>query len=232
MLWVLCLAGMVGLSLAAGAETAKATSVDWAHGCMPYIPEAEAYYKLPTGILQAVALTESGQDGQPYPWALNIGGQAYIAPSYEEAARALRLPDGRPREDVAVGCMQIYMHYHLKKFVEPEWALHPIYNIWYGASYLRELANLYGDWPSAIAHYNGSDPAAQRTYLCMVANRLATTSLATLRALGLQTCGSVPIAASKDVVVSPRVPNVVRQRMSIMAARRVGRIIVLGNDRF
>lgn len=135
--------------------------------CSAYIPAAERYFALPPGLLSAVATVESGQ----YPWTLNLAGQAVVAPDFASAAKLLRTADGIPRRDVAVGCLQIHMRYHLDRFPAPEWALVPGYNVWYGAAYLRGLKDRYGDWKTAVAHYNGSNPVAQKFYLSQVARR-------------------------------------------------------------
>jgi soluble lytic murein transglycosylase-like protein len=218
--------GLMAFGLAAliPIRQVAATVVGWEAGCLPFIPVAEQYYHLPPGLLQAIALTESGQDGAPYPWALNIAGQAVIAPSYQAAASLLRSSDGQPRRDIAIGCMQIHMQYHLDRFIEPEWALHPQYNVWYAALYLDRLRRQYGDMASAIAHYHGSDPAAQRDYLCRVSHHLSHTAPATRDALGLDDCDRTRIIEKSSATAS-------RQRASLLAARRVGRIIVLGSDR-
>ncbi|MDR3439229.1 transglycosylase SLT domain-containing protein [Telmatospirillum sp.] len=207
-----------------------AEAVGWAEGCLPFLAPAEQYYHLPAGLLHAIALTESGQGGEPYPWALNIGGQPVIAPSYQAAAGLLRQADGRPRRDVAIGCMQIHMQYHLTRFIEPEWALHPQYNVWYAALYLDALRRQYGDILSAVAHYHASDRAAQRSYLCRVAFHLEQTSPTTRRALGLDNCEQTVIvggpAHAKTGITGAR-----QARATLMEARRIGRIIVLGGDR-
>lgn len=216
----------IGIVLGSGTP-AGAASVDWAQGCLPFIPPAERYYGLPPGLLQAIALTESGQDGAPYPWALNIGGQPVIAPTYQAAAPLLRRLDGTPRRDVAIGCMQIHMQYHLDKFVDPEWALHPQYNVWYAASYLDELHRRYGDWSAAVAHYHGSDPAAQRQYLCQVAAHLDATAPATGGALGLVPCRTRTPGQSRPIGATADRRKLGNTRQAIMAARRVGKIIVL-----
>jgi hypothetical protein len=208
------LAVLAGMTL----SSARGAVVDWAHGCQPFIPLAERHYQLPPGLLEAVALTESGQGGSPYPWAVNIAGQAVPAESYESAARLLRRPDGTPRQDVAIGCLQIHMRYHLANFGDPEWALYPRYNVWYAARLLSGLHRQYGDWVTAIAHYNGSRPAAQRDYLCRVADHLRRTGRVGGTEIGLAACPGHPVA-----MASPR--------SLIFAARQVGRIIVLGRDR-
>jgi hypothetical protein len=205
--------------------TGAGGTVDWAHGCLPFIAAAERHYGLPAGLLEAMALTESGQRGAPYPWALNIAGQPVAVRSYEEAAQRLRFNDGRPRRDVAVGCMQIHMQYHLDSFVDPEWALHPRYNVWYAALFLDRLHRRYGDWLAAIAHYHASESLAQRSYLCRVAAHLQHTGPATRQALGLGAC---PTSTPSAGWARGRLAETHRR---LMAARRVGRIIVLGGDR-
>jgi hypothetical protein len=198
--------------------------------CRPFIGPAERFYRLPAGLLEAIALTESGRDGNPFPWALNIGGQPVMANGYQAAAALLRWPDGTPRRDVAVGCMQIHMQYHLERFGAPEWALQPANNVWYGAMYLQELRQHYGDWVAAVAHYHGSDPAAERDYLCRVALNLAATAPTTGAALGLTSCAVVP---PHRAAAGPRRGAAAgeRARLAMMNARRLGSIIVLGVDR-
>ena len=97
-----------------------ARAIDWQDGCRPFIAPAEQYYRLPPGLLSAIALVESGRGGVPYPWALNLAGQAVMAADYAEAARMLRDAKGRPRRDIAIGCMQIHMQYHLSSFNQPD----------------------------------------------------------------------------------------------------------------
>lgn len=167
-------------------------------GCRAYIPTAERYFALPPGLLSAVGLVESGL----HPWTLNLGGEAVEAPDFASVAKLLRGADGVPRRDVAVGCLQIHMRYHLDRFPAPEWALVPGYNVWYGASLLRELKDRYGDWGLAVAHYNGSDPAAQRDYVSRVSRRLSA-------------------ASRPDPVVDA-------ERLRIMTARRNSPLIVAG----
>lgn len=214
-----------GLLLLWLGSTAWATPVPWAEGCQPYMPEAEAYHHLPSGLLQAVALAESGREGEPYPWSLNIAGQPVRAKDYAEAALLLRDPAGQPRRDVAIGCMQIHMFYHLDSFIDPEWALHPRYNVWYAALFLARLRQQHGNWPAAIRHYHASDPRAGADYLCRVSGYLVKGAPATANALGLASC-----RAPTDLAVTSQPPrlSLPSSRALVMARRQVGRIIVLG----
>ncbi|HIJ61464.1 MAG TPA: transglycosylase SLT domain-containing protein [Rhodospirillaceae bacterium] len=196
--------------LAVTASAGMAAASDGDTDCLTFIRQAEGYYRIPHGLLEAIALTESGQSGRPYPWSLNIAGQPVFAPSYEAAARRLRAADGSPRRDVAVGCMQIHMRFHLTQFGDPEWALLPRYNVWYAARYLDTLYRSFGNWETAVAHYNASDPPAQRRYLCQVASHLRVT------------------APESPLNACPAAPSATLRRRETMAARRIGSLIVIG----
>jgi hypothetical protein len=201
--------------------------------CSDFLPAAERFYQIPTGLLTAIALTESGRGGEPDPWALNIGGQAQFAGSYAGAARLLRDRGGAPRLDAAVGCMQIYMRYHLPGIDSPEWALRPRNNVWYAAGFLRRLFEQYGDWRSAAAHYNASDPAAQRVYLCQVGRSLALAAPETAKTLALpqQCAADLPgIGMDRRILTGwtlARPPTPMPTPLAGMA----GRIITIGPPR-
>jgi len=188
-----CLALVAALSVAWSCLAAEPAALG-DERCMDYLPDAERYYDIPKGLLTAIALTESGRDGRPDPWALNIDGQAQFATSYAVAVRLLRDATGAPRLDAAVGCMQIYMRYHLADVGAPEWVLKPRNNVRYAAAFLRRLFDQYGDWRSAVAHYNAADWTAQQTYLCQVGKALALVAPRTAEALSLQPghCDTAP----------------------------------------
>lgn len=140
-----------------------------ADNCTPYLIQAEQYYRMPSGLLRAIAQVESGgQFGYPWAWAINDNGTPRFPRSYGEATRHLRSSGGDIKKDVAVGCMQIYMRYHGDYFKAPEWALNPYYNVWYAANYLYRLRLKHGNWTEAVGRYHASDKTAQRNYICSV----------------------------------------------------------------
>jgi hypothetical protein len=182
---------------------APVLAFDWQDSCRPFIAPAEIYYHLPAGLLAAMAVVESGRNGIPYPWALNIAGQPVMAVDYADAARLLRERDGSIRRDIAIGCLQIHMAYHLLPFGAPEWALHPRYNVWYAAQFLRRLGERYGNWTAAIAHYHASDPSAQTVYLCRVAGQLQRIAPQTRHSLALPLCGLGQNSATDERMKRP-----------------------------
>lgn len=96
------------------------------------LDEAAKKYGIPSDILKAIAWKESGWN----PDARGDGGQSY-------------------------GMMQIYKSAH-PDYNEQEGMRNPAYNIEYGAKFLKGLYDQYGSWESAIQHYNGSGPMAER----------------------------------------------------------------------
>ncbi|MGE0252222.1 MAG: transglycosylase SLT domain-containing protein [Dongiaceae bacterium] len=161
--------------------------------CTPYIQRAEIKYRLPKGMLKAIALAESGKGGMPWPWAVNIGGEPYYPDSYEEAVKLVRDNQGNPRRNVAIGCMQIHMAYHLNKVSAIEWFLHPEVNVTYGAQLLRRLYQQHGNWTSAVGYYHaGNNKKAQYDYVCDVWRNMARVNGRPPSSLGKNYCKLQP----------------------------------------
>lgn len=174
---------------------ARAEEVDY---CTPYIQRAEIKFKIPRGLLLAVAMVESGKNGRPWPWALNVGGEGIYPKSYEEATKYLRDTSGKARRDVAVGCMQIYVAFHGHKFSAVEWLLHPEYNVAYAANLLRRLYARQGNWTEAVAYYHAStNKRAQYDYVCSVFRRLNEIRRTKPDAEGIEYCKILPKAPRK-----------------------------------
>ncbi len=170
LLIVFCFFAFLPPAFAAESELPSAHDVDY---CTPYIQRAERKYKIPRGLLMAIAMQESGSNGRPWPWALNVGGEGIYPQTYEAATKYLRDSSGKTRKDVAVGCMQVYLAFHVHKFSAPEWLLHPEYNVNYGAQLLRKLYNRHGNWSEAVAFYHAAtNKRAQYDYVCAVLSRL------------------------------------------------------------
>lgn len=134
---------------------------------------------VPSVVLFAVALQESGMRLQgrfiPWPWTLNIAGNAYRYRTRAAACRALRaaLPIvGATHVDV--GLAQINLGYQRERFPDPCDALDPYRNLDAAASILREQHVAGEDWLVAVGRYHrpaGGVIAAR--YRRQVAVRLA-----------------------------------------------------------
>lgn len=132
---------------------------------------------MPTGILYAVGLTETGRRGSLQPYALNIAGRAVFARSPAQALAEFEAARAGGTKLIDMGCMQINHHYHGEKFASPAAMLDPALNVDYAARFLVELKRRHRTWSMAVARYHAgpdNDPA-QKRYICrVVANMVAT----------------------------------------------------------
>ncbi|WP_221931011.1 tetratricopeptide repeat protein [Telmatospirillum sp. J64-1] len=141
--------------------------------CLALAPQAEARHALPSGLLSAIGLAESGrrEDGRAtaWPWTINSEGEGQAFPTKSEAMDAARklLRSGVTRLDL--GCMQINMGWHPDAFVTLDEAFDPATNLDYAARHLLHLYQRHGDWPSAIRNYHSGDAERGRAYLRRVA---------------------------------------------------------------
>lgn len=129
-------------------------------------------YEVPSKLLFAVALTESGRPlgrrSAPWPWTLNVNGRPYRYDTREAAEEALaRFLDQGLFPDV--GLMQISWRYHADLLGDPRRALDPWFNLRAGASLLRRAYRATGDWWSAVGRYHSATPSLSKAYRRRVA---------------------------------------------------------------
>lgn len=136
--------------------------------CRPLAAEAEASFGIPPGILQAIALAESGVGGTAWPWTINARGRAFYLRSHQEALAVAEAATRHYGGSIALGCMQVYLRYHGERFSDLGQMLDPAVNVRYAATFLLALQRDHGSWEAAVRHYHASNPAAQATYLCRV----------------------------------------------------------------
>ncbi len=192
----------LGLGLFAGNQA-------FANPCTSAIDAAERAYGVPPRLLLAIAITESGVNGIPYPWTVHVAGRAFYAPSQAAASRHLRDPKGRLRANAFAGCMQLSVKYHRENFGSPEQMLNPAANVDYAARFLASLKADYSTWAAAIVRYQGGKPRQQQAYLCRVWRTLGVLEPASLRELETKRCGALPEAAlvAPEPVLTTDVPE-------------------------
>lgn len=156
---------------AAGAASAAANP------CESEILRAADRYGVPTGILYAVGLTETGKKGSLQPNALNIEGKAVFPRSRGEALATFENARHEGKTLIDLGCMQINHRYHGARFRSVEDMLDPHQNVDYAARFLASLHARHMTWSMAVARYHAgpdNDPA-QKVYVCgVIANMIAT----------------------------------------------------------
>ncbi len=130
---------------------------------------AAARAGVPATVLFSLALQESGMPFRgrlrPWPWTLNVGGEALRFATREQACsglhQALQTNDSK-RVDVGLG--QINVGFHGHRVGEPCELLNPYTNLAITATILREQHTPGDDWLIAIGRYHrpaGGEAAAR-----------------------------------------------------------------------
>jgi hypothetical protein len=150
--------------------------------CVDHAIEAERTLDIPSGLLVAVALVESGMDGSPQPFALSVNGRSIFARSSEDAARFLR------GGNVYVGCMQLSVLSHRSQFSPVQKMVEPRENVWYAGRMLARLHDELGSWGHAVARYNGGTMRSAQGYVCRVWQNLVSLDPESAKALDVRNC--------------------------------------------
>jgi soluble lytic murein transglycosylase-like protein len=145
--------------------------------CEPEMAAASAAYDIPLGVLYAVGLTETGNEGSLHANAMNIEGRAYFAKSAADAVAEFNAARAGGAKLIDLGCMQINHHFHAEHFASVEDMLDPRQNVEYAARFLNQLRAREGSWTMAVARYHAgpnNDPAQKRYVCAVIANMVAT----------------------------------------------------------
>jgi hypothetical protein len=176
-----------------------------AASCTEHVLEAEQELSIPRGLLLSIALVESGQDGSPQPFAMNLDGKTVYSDSVSEAKAHLLDKQGRVRQNATVGCMQLSVQHHRANFRPVERILDPSANVWYAARYLKRLRADSGSWSVAVARYNGGSRSQQREYTCKIYQHLESLDRNTASLLAGNRC------AEGDPAIAPETRRAFRR---------------------
>lgn len=167
--------------------------------CTASVAEAERIFGIPEGLLQAMAINESGVKGQPYPWALNVGGRVVYAGNLDAAQKILDERRAKGRKNLFAGCMQLSVHHHGSAFGSLRDLLQPKRNVAYAAKYLATHYEDYSDWEAAVRRYQGGKARQSAAYFCKVLRVLRDIKPRTAHALDNGRCGPMPSIAETPV---------------------------------
>ena len=144
-------AGPADLCLAAARDAAEATGV-------------------PLRLLIALSLTETGRKGaagglEPWPWALNRGGESLWFATRDEALATLEEILAAGTTNVDLGCFQLNWRWHSAGFASAADMIDPGANALYAAKFVARLYDETGDWRAAAAAYHSATPARAEVYM-------------------------------------------------------------------
>lgn len=155
-------------ALAYDAELAESSK------CSRYFALYEDVFHMPSNLIRAVAVTESGKyiksagRPMPWPWTINVHGKGYRYANKREAVRAVNEFRAKGATSIDVGCMQVNLLYHPEAFRNLDQAFEPRYNIGYAAKFLRDKYLLARNWQEAIGMYHNVNPSIHKNYIKQV----------------------------------------------------------------
>ncbi len=162
---------LVGAGLVAGAARAQDQALCEAAGV-----RAEQRAGLPSGLLRAIGVVESGRRDPlsgmvaPWPWTIDAAGKGEV---FEAAAQALARTRALLDSHVGsidIGCFQINLAAHPEAFQSLEAGFDPDVNAAAAARLLRRLHDSTGSWEAAVARYHSATPRLGAAYRDRVAS--------------------------------------------------------------
>ncbi|HEY4250319.1 MAG TPA: lytic transglycosylase domain-containing protein [Roseomonas sp.] len=210
------------------APPARAQEDPWGL-CRPAIERAAAEAGVPPAVMLAIARVESGRRDpltgriEPWPYALNAGGEGRYAATMAEAMALVQGYQARGQRSVDVGCMQVNLLHHPAAFASLTEAFDPLANARYAAGFLRRLEQ-QGGWEAAIARYHSAVPERGEPYRARVMAAMA----------GLPLPGGVAAPPMRDphVIVITRTTaaagvEIVRGRQTQVAPGRGPSVLII-----
>ena len=178
--------------VAAAVSTFSLAGAAFAAGnaCETEMQAASTKYGVPLGMLYAVGLTESGHKESLQPFAMNIAGAPYFAPSLDDALRRFDEATAAGVTLIDIGCMQINHHFHGENFASVAKMFEPHANVDYAARFLKTLRDQEGSWTLAVARYHAgpNNNPAQKQYVCAVIVNMVATGFGTWTAPARDFC--------------------------------------------
>jgi hypothetical protein len=153
---------------AAGAAQASPAAL-----CDQAAAHAAQRHSVPLPLMLAITRAETGreQDGglQPWPWAVNLGGEGHWPDDRTKAAELAQTALDEGRLNIDIGCFQLNIRWHSKGFTALDEMLDPESNADYAARFLRTLYRETGDWAAAAGAYHSRNPDLAAAYAARVA---------------------------------------------------------------
>lgn len=143
--------------------------------CSIAVQSQERKNDIPTGLLHAISLAESGRwlnnpktaEGEniAWPWTVTTGGKGHFLPNRLDAIAFVKSLQADGVENIDVGCMQINLKYHPNAFGSIEQAFDPRKNAAYAAKFLSERKALSQSWMQAAGDYHSFTPELNKKYI-------------------------------------------------------------------
>lgn len=128
--------------------------------CVSLIKKIEHEMGIPKDLLHSIAYVES----RLRPYAVHAKGKSQYFDNKADAVSFVNAMKKRGFKNIDVGCMQINLMAHGKKFVSVEQALDPETNILYAAKLIKAFKKRFGNWGKAVKYYHTANPKYHNDY--------------------------------------------------------------------
>lgn len=148
----------------------EATEKSAAFLCQKHIMRVEQELAIPSGLLSAIAITESGYKTESgakivsWPWVLNVEGKPSFFKTKTDALLALKKHLSEGKLNIDVGCMQINYRHHGHRFQSPLYMLDPRRNVLYAGQFLKNLKARFSSWTKSVGYYHSATMRYQVPY--------------------------------------------------------------------
>lgn len=152
------------------AKAQETAVVDEDFVCLSATLKAEEKYQIQKHLLTSISNVETGrwnkrlQQKAAWPWTVNVKGKGYFYKTKAEAVAAVKNWQKRGYKSIDVGCMQVNLRFHGKKFASLEEAFDPEKNVDVAARFLKKRHQSRGDWMKAATDYHSKRPSKARAY--------------------------------------------------------------------
>ena len=194
--------------------------------CRPALVAAEVRHGIPSGLLQAIGVVESGRRDeatgarQPWPWTINAEGEPHLFDTKVQAVEWVRQAQARGMRSIDIGCAQVNLMHHPTAFASLEEAFDPAANADYAARFLKELRNTTagGDWMTAAGYYHSQTPERAEPYRQQVQAAMTRGTAPMLPAVVLASASPYP--PSRLSAPARRLPVLRRSRVGCWRRRQ------------
>ena len=129
--------------------------------CERAAARAERQFSIPSGLLQAIAVVETGHTRQgvaaAWPWTVNVNGEGRYFQTRAQAESFVTRKKLRGHASIDIGCFQINTKWHGDAFASPADMFDPTGGAAYAASFLSRLHGELGDWNAAARSYHSRE---------------------------------------------------------------------------
>lgn len=162
----------VGIAVALCASPgAAAATADPADLCVEAAHHAAGRTGVPVDVLLAISLTETGRQGKPWPWTVNMQGAGRWFTTRQEAFAFAEAGRNSGARNFDIGCFQINYRWHGENFASIDAMFDPRQNALYAAEFLQALHRETGTWSAAAgAFHSRTEVHATRYRMAFEAN--------------------------------------------------------------